>query len=183
MADQPRDDMSGGATPQPYGGPPPAAGWTPPAGPSGPRAGFWRRFGGALIDGILLSVVNGLIGSAFGQSVFSFQDGTVGYQMTGMPFLLTTLIDAAYLIYFEGSSGQTIGKRVLGIRVIDFDSGSSLGYGRAALRWIGRLASALPCLLGYFWMLWDKQKQTWHDKIANSVVVPAEAYPVESWPR
>ena len=33
-------------------------------------------------------------------------------------------------------------------------------------------------LLGYFWMLWDREKQTWHDKFANDVVVPTSAYPV-----
>jgi hypothetical protein len=41
---------------------------------------------------------------------------------------------------------------------------------------------AIACLLGYFWMLWDKEKQTWHDKFANDVVVPESAYPVQSWP-
>jgi uncharacterized RDD family membrane protein YckC len=33
-------------------------------------------------------------------------------------------------------------------------------------------------LLGYLWMLWDKERQTWHDKFANSVVVPVSAYPI-----
>jgi len=33
-----------------------------------------------------------------------------------------------------------------------------------------------------YWMLWDREKQTWHDKFANDVVVPESAYPVESWP-
>jgi hypothetical protein len=31
-------------------------------------------------------------------------------------------------------------------------------------------------------MLWDDEKQTWHDKIASTVVVPTDQYPVESWP-
>jgi uncharacterized RDD family membrane protein YckC len=42
--------------------------------------------------------------------------------------------------------------------------------------------SGIVCLLGYLWMLWDKEKQTWHDKLATTVVVPTSAYPVESWP-
>ena len=33
-------------------------------------------------------------------------------------------------------------------------------------------------LLGYLWMLWDRERQTWHDKFANAVVVPIAAYPV-----
>jgi hypothetical protein len=31
--------------------------------------------------------------------------------------------------------------------------------------------SALLCFLGFFWMLWDRRKQTWHDMVANSLVV------------
>jgi uncharacterized RDD family membrane protein YckC len=54
------------------------------------------------------------------------------------------------------------------------------GYGRALLRYIGRIVSTIPCLLGYFWMLWDGEKQTWHDKFAGSVVVPVSDYPVQA---
>jgi uncharacterized RDD family membrane protein YckC len=96
---------------------------------------------------------------------------------------LFTLIGLGYAIFLEGSpSGQTVGKRVMGIRVIDFQAGGPIGYGRALLRYLGRIVSTVACLLGYFWMLWDREKQTWHDKIANSVVVPVSHYPVERWP-
>ena len=43
-------------------------------------------------------------------------------------------------------------------------------------------ASGIPCFLGYFWMLWDSEKQTWHDKMAITVVVPTSDYPVAAWP-
>jgi len=85
----------------------------------------------------------------------------------------------AYFVYFEGSaSGQTLGKRILGIRVIDFNSGGEIGYGRAFVRLIVRFISGFFCYLGYLWMLWDKEKQCWHDKAANDVVVPVHYYPV-----
>ena len=136
-------------------------------GPSGPRAGFWRRFAAAFVDGVLLGILNGILISAAGS----------GGRAIGI------LIAAAYFTYFEGSpSGQTVGKRALGIRVIDFGAGGSIGYGRAFIRWIGRYVSAIVIFLGYFWMLWDKEKQTWHDKFANAVVVPVDAYPVTNWP-
>ena len=68
----------------------------------GPRAGFWRRFAAAFIDGILLGVVNAILRVIL---------GTGG---TG----LGLLVSLAYFTYLEGSeSGQTIGKRTLGIRV------------------------------------------------------------------
>ena len=143
--------------------------YQPPAGsgPSGPRASFGRRLVAAIIDGILLGVVGG---------IFYAISHTLGY-------IVQLLLTIAYLTYLEGSpSGQTVGKKAMGIRVIDFRTGGPIGFGRAVIRYFGRIVSTIACLLGYFWMLWDKEKQTWHDKFANDVVVPTDAYPVESWP-
>ncbi len=77
-----------------------------------------------------------------------------------------------------GARGQTIGKRVTGIRVIDFDTGGRIGYGGALIRWVGRILSGLILGLGYLWMLWQPEKQCWHDTLAGDVVVPESAYPV-----
>jgi len=132
-------------------------------GPSGPRAGFWRRFGAYLLDTIILGIPYLVLYLIVGQ---------------GVAYALSIAIDLAYFAYFEGgASGQTLGKRALGIRVIDFRTGGPIGYGRAGIRFVARILSALPLLLGYFWMLWDKEKQTWHDKLAGAVVVPTSAYP------
>jgi len=141
---------------------------SPANGPSGPRASFLRRLGAALVDGILVSIIGLPLRSAT-----STVAGT----------LISLLIPLLYFGFFEGSrSGQTVGKRVLRIRVIDYRTGGPIGYGRAVLRHFARILSALPCLLGYFWMLWDRERQTWHDKLISDVVVPVESYPVAHWP-
>ena len=133
------------------------------SGPSGPRAGFWQRVGAAILDGLVLLVPSIIL-------LVIFKQGAL-YQ------LLSTLVSLAYFTYLEGGpTGQTIGKRALGIRVYDFRQGGSIGYGRGFLRQIGKYLSAIPLGLGYLWMLWDKEKQCWQDKIAGSVVVPADAY-------
>ena len=152
-----------------YPAPPPQPGASSPSGgPSGPRAGFFTRLGAALIDGILLGIVGLVIDLIIGQT----GGGIVGL-----------ILGIAYFGYLEGSnSGQTLGKRALGIRVIDFNSGGPIGFGRAVIRYFARILSAIACLLGYFWMLWDKEKQCWHDKLATDVVVPVSSYPVASWP-
>jgi uncharacterized RDD family membrane protein YckC len=143
--------------------------YQPPAGtgPSGPRANFGQRLLAFIIDGIVVGipfVILFLISRPLG-------------------WVVGALISLAYFTYFEGSpSGQTIGKRVLSIRVIDFSAGGPLGFGRGFVRQLGRILSGFLCYLGYFWMLWDKEKQTWHDKVATTVVVPTSAYPVQSWP-
>jgi uncharacterized RDD family membrane protein YckC len=130
---------------------------------SGPRAGFWRRFAAALIDGIIVLVVLGVL-SAIAK---------------GAGYGIGLLLSIAYFVYFEGGeTGQTPGKRALGIRVVDFSTGGPIGHGRAFVRWIGRIISSAVVYLGYLWMLWDREKQTWHDKLANDVVVPVSDYPV-----
>lgn len=135
---------------------------------SGPRASFGLRLVAALIDGFLLFVVGLVLSVIFRRAL-----GTA----------LQILAGLAYYAYLEGSpSGQTVGKHVMNIRVIDFNGGGAIGPTRALIRYLGRIVSSIPCLLGYFWMLWDPEKQTWHDKFAASVVVPTADYPVAAWP-
>jgi uncharacterized RDD family membrane protein YckC len=132
---------------------------------TGPRAGFWQRFGAWILDAIILDVVG-----------FALR---IGLKTVGA--LLGAAIGIAYFVYFEGGrSGATLGKRAVGIRVVDFDTGSPIGYGRAFVRYIGRFVSLVVVLLGYLWMLWDKEKQCWHDKFASDVVVPTSYYPVST---
>ena len=96
------------------------------------------------------------------------------------PILSNTLGDAdrhPVLHVLEGGpSGATVGKKALGIRVYDF-ARRPIGYGRGFIRYFTRILSAIPFFLGYFWMIWDKEKQCWQDKFAGSVVVPVDAYP------
>ena len=133
------------------------------SGPSGPRAGFWQRVGAAVLDTLILIVPSVIL-------LLILKQGAL-YQT------LSTVVSLAYFTYFEGgATGQTLGKKAIGIRVYDFREGGSIGYGRGLLRQFGKWLSAIPLGLGYFWMLWDKEKQCWQDKIAGSVVVPADAY-------
>jgi uncharacterized RDD family membrane protein YckC len=143
--------------------------YQPPAGagPSGPRASFGRRLVAIILDGIIIGVVV-----------------LVCYLISRvLADIVAILLTLGYYTYFEGSgSGQTVGKKLLGIRVIDFSAGGPIGYGRGFVRQLARILSGLVCYLGYLWMLWDKEKQTWHDKLATTVVVPESAYPVQTWP-
>jgi uncharacterized RDD family membrane protein YckC len=147
---------------QSYEQAPPAESGPPPGGPSGPRAGFWRRFAASFIDGILLGIIDQIL---------------LRILPAGAYYGLSLIIWLSYFTALEGSeAGASLGKRALGIRVLDFERGGRLGYGRAAIRTVAKILSAIPIFLGYFWMLWDPEKRTWHDKIAGAVVVPAKAY-------
>jgi uncharacterized RDD family membrane protein YckC len=129
-------------------------------GATSERAGFWVRFGAPLVDGVLVGIVSVVLDRAL---------KTAG---PGIGLLLTI----AYYVCCEGGErGQTIGKAALAVQIRS-TSGGPLGYGRALLRCVAHIISTIPLLLGYFWMLWDPNKQTWHDKIAGSVVVPHGMY-------
>ena len=133
-----------------------------------PRAGFWIRFLAAVIDGLLLGIVNTII---------------VREASGPAEYAIGLVISLSYFTYFEGSaSGQTIGKKAASIRVVDINGGGRIGHNRAFIRWLGRFVSTVVFLLGYFWMLWDAERQTWHDKFADAVVVPTADYPVDRWP-
>jgi uncharacterized RDD family membrane protein YckC len=141
-----------------------------PAGPSGPRADFWYRLGGFLIDGVILYVVGLVVGLVFSRSLVS-------------QILIGLAAGIAYTVYFLGSgSGQTPGMRLLGIRVIDARTQGRVDYGTAFIRYLVAIGSSLACYIGYLWMLWDPEKQTWQDKVAGTYVVPTSEYPVERWP-
>jgi uncharacterized RDD family membrane protein YckC len=126
------------------------------------HASFWRRFAAAFLDGALLSIVGGLL------------TGRAG---------IGPLLSVAYFTVLEGSaSGQTLGKKLLGIRVVDLETGGPIGMTRALGRWFGRILSGIVFLIGYLSMLWDPERQTWHDKFVRAVVVKESCYPVSRWP-
>jgi uncharacterized RDD family membrane protein YckC len=139
-------------------------------------AGFWRRLVAAFLDWLLVGIVAAAIGELFGVEAPS-ADGGVNLQLQPAPgpFIL---VELAYFTYFHATSaGQSIGNKILGIRVLDADTGRSLPYARAFVRALVSNLSALPCFLGFFWMLWEPRKRTWHDIVADSLVVRSTFYP------
>lgn len=155
--------------------PPPAQQYSPPPtamGPSGPRANFGQRLVAWLIDVVVIVVAIAVVAG-----VLFAVDETLAIIAAYFLAIVGALL---YYGYFEGSpSGQTLGKKAVKIRVIDYRTGGPLGLGRGLIRGVARIPSQFLCYLGYLWMLWDEEKQTWHDKLASTVVVPVSAYPLE----
>jgi len=153
---------------QSYESAPQAPPGPPPGGPSGPRAGFWARFAAYLLDGIIITVVGGII---------FFVLYAISDPLAILGYIIWIVGGVGYFVYFEGGeSGATPGKKALNIRVINADTGGQVGYGKAFIRYLGRILAGIPFYLGYLWMLWDREKQCWQDKIAGTFVVPTDAY-------
>jgi uncharacterized RDD family membrane protein YckC len=178
------------APPTAYG-PAPGYGY----GAAAAKAGFWSRFAALLIDGVIVglfsvpawivimagptrttscTVEDGSV-TGFGNGTDICEVPTPGTIAIAVVLALAALV--AGVIYYAklegGPSGQTVGKKALGIRVVDADTGGPIGTGRGVGRYFARILSALVCYLGYLWMLWDPEKQCWHDKLVNDYVVEA----------
>ncbi len=131
------------------------------------KAGFWRRFAALALDWLTLSIIADIV--RFAYRVGSGTDLSMAHMEVAMG-----LSAGLFIIYFTvmtGEGGQTLGKMLLGIKVQGSD-GSPVGYGRALIRTIGYIVSFFfMTFLGFLWALWDKNNQTWHDKIAGTEVI------------
>ncbi len=72
-----------------------------------------------------------------------------------------------------GRTGQTVGRKALGYKIVDKTTGQPIGAGKAFGRLLARIVDQLACYLGYLWPLWDKEHQTLSDKIMNTIAVKA----------
>jgi uncharacterized RDD family membrane protein YckC len=124
------------------------------------KAGFGIRVVAFVIDAVILAILSSILNSIL------FAGDTVRGQG------LNTLVGLAYSMYFWSSygHGQTVGNRVMKIRVIKTD-GSELTLTDTFLRYVGLILSFLCVFIGVIWVAFDANKQGWHDKIANTYVV------------
>jgi uncharacterized RDD family membrane protein YckC len=78
-----------------------------------------------------------------------------------------------YFTLFHALSGQTIGKMIMGIRVVTRDN-KELSPAVAFLRWTGYILSFVPLASGFLWSAVDKDHCAWHDRLAQTRVISAE---------
>ncbi|CAM5575361.1 RDD family protein [Streptomyces fimicarius] len=156
---------------QPYGAYPQQPGYggqQPGYGGGMPELAHWGlRAGGLIIDGLVVGVpyfILGGIGGAMGDSV-----GAI-FALLGFVALIGLAI---WQLYQEGTTGQTIGKKAVGIRVLREADGRPLGFGMAFVRRLAHFLDSIACYIGWLWPLWDEKKQTFADKVCSSVVVKA----------
>lgn len=136
--------------------------------------GFGRRLVAAFLDGIIISVLGMLLGVILG--VFGITsastDGT-SYSTNPVVLLASWAIAIGYVVFYQAKMGQTLGKKAMGIKVVD-----SNGKTPSALTFfirdiIGKIVSTVILFIGYLMVLWDGKKQALHDKIAGTYVVRA----------
>lgn len=78
---------------------------------------------------------------------------------------------AIWQLIQEGRTGQTVGKKALGIRLVREIDGQPMGVGMAFVRRLAHFLDSLACYLGWLWPAWDAKKQTFADKVCSSIVI------------
>ena len=180
----------------PYGGAP--VGNLPPGATQPLNMG--NRVVAFIIDGVILNVFSliaiiilftGVVASASTIDCSSYEvdpnTGAVtgGCVNTGgasagaiIAFVIFLIIWIGVLVawvWMLGTKGQTPGKKWMGVKVVDNDSGQPIGFGRALLRFIVQYLSNIVCYAG-LWSAWldgppEGRYRGWHDKAVNSVVI------------
>ncbi|WP_433475315.1 RDD family protein [Spirillospora sp. CA-142024] len=172
-----------------YGQPPaqPGYGQQPPAQPgygqevhhhhygsTGQLAEWGSRAGGTIIDGLIIGAPVTVL---YILMIILSSSGSSGAALFGLLLMLIGAIisfaGSLWVCYQEGTTGQSIGKRQMGIRLVSAQTGQPIGFGMAFVRRIAHAADNFACYIGWLWPLWDERKQTFADKICNTIVVRA----------
>jgi uncharacterized RDD family membrane protein YckC len=120
-------------------------------------AGFWRRGGALIVDGVIICLISVLF-------------RIISLNSVGIDILLAIL----YNPFFESSELQaTPGKAFLDMRVVSM-SGERISFKKAIIRYLVRIVSGLLLCFGFLMMLFTEKKQTLHDLAAETLVVRGE---------
>lgn len=132
-------------------------------------AGFWIRWVAVFIDGIVVAIMAVPIMIAFyflSGGIFS-EDGETssGFNLLGY------LISWGYYIYMTDKYQATLGKRAMGIIVVNEDF-SKASLGNIILReTVGKIISGIILMIGYIMAAFTDRKRALHDMISGTVVI------------
>ena len=171
----------------PYAGPPAHAA----DGPWGPLASWGTRVGAMLIDSLLqlIGMVPYVVGfvliiagspdtSSYEVSGGSSPDETntgmviAGVALVGVGVLLMIGIQVWNRVFRMGRTGQSIGKKAMGIKLVEERTGQPMGPGMCFVRELAHFLDGIA-YIGYLWPLWDAKRQTFADMVMSTVVVRA----------
>ncbi|MCW2751898.1 MAG: hypothetical protein JWR83_3008 [Aeromicrobium sp.] len=133
-------------------------------------SGWGSRVGASIIDAAPNIVAFGVLGALFGSSKTT--NGTATFHMSGAGFAIYVLFAVGWLVYnlmyLQGTTGQSFGKKIVGIAVYQAGTSRPLGPGLTFARQLVHIVDLAPCLLGFLWPLWDKERRTFADMIMSS---------------
>jgi uncharacterized RDD family membrane protein YckC len=140
--------------------------------------GFFRRVGAFLVDVlviVLLSALMGLMAYVAYKVGLAAHDRPMSWNaaepLISFLTLAWTALTTLYFVVFHGMEGRTVGKWLLGLRVVGKDQ-RSISYRHALLRCFGTIGLGGASFgLAFLWILWQREKRGWHDLLARTWVI------------
>ena len=133
-----------------------------------PELASWgQRVGASLLDGLVL------FGVIFLAALLGLLLRSVSVPLGTLVIVLGYLAALGVFVWqlvVQGRTGQTIGKRAVGLRLLREQDGQVIGAGLSVARYFVHLLDSYS-IVGYLWPIWDDKKQTFADKILKTVVV------------
>jgi uncharacterized RDD family membrane protein YckC len=141
------------------------------ARPIGPEhvayGGFWIRVVAYIIDGILLTIVCGVVDRLLGINILTSDWD----HYDPMANVISLVIGWLYFALLESSErGATVGKMVMGLRVVTSD-GQRLSFMNATGRYFAKILSAIILCIGFIMVAFTDKKRGLHDIIAGTLVI------------
>jgi len=135
-------------------------------------ATFWSRLLALAIDLAVIATILYITTAAAAASYRTTHNAEVWGSVSFFLFayLFYNLFTVVYFVFFIGDKGQTPGKAAVGIKVVDMFR-KEPGFVRALFRTFGYYLSSLFLMIGFLWYFFDRSRQTWHDKLAGTIVV------------
>ncbi len=143
----------------------------PGMSPFGTYANWGTRFAAYLLDA-LIAVGAGLIVLIIGAILLGSDASAVGLLIMLVGYAVILGVTIWNNVMKQGTTGQSIGKGMMNIKVVGTNTGQPIGTGSGFVRWLMHtFIDGAICYLGFLWPLWDDKKQTWGDKVADSIVL------------
>lgn len=161
--------------------PPPGPGAPPPmAGGAGSQFGELASWGERAIAFLITGALVFAVYVAF--FIVGIVLSAISDALGALWFLLTWLVSlgaAFYLYYLDGETGGHPGKRIMGLKTVDANTGQLIGGGKGIVRYLAHFVDSIVCYIGWLFPLWDQNRQTIGDKIVQTVVLknqPKESF-------
>ena len=135
-------------------------------------ASFMKRLGAMSYDVMLalsFVIVVGFFSMVVVMSLLSIDNVEAGSPIAKIFFPYLLLLTFVFYGWFWTHGGQTLGMRAWKLRLIG-EKGTRISWGQAFFRFCYSIISWLPFGAGYLWMLVDKNKRTWHDKVSHTFI-------------
>ena len=130
--------------------------------------GFWKRTVAVLVDTFLIILVTlPILIWVYGIEYLNNEHMEKGSFDFIINYVFPTIAVILLWKYYQATPGKMIFKAT----IVDEKTGGKPSLRQLIIRYLGYIISTIPLGLGFFWIAFDKKKQSFHDKLSKTVVI------------